>query len=545
MEIYLAGSKKEVSLQSSFMQTKAGQRWSNKTCKNALSRMIKRITYCLIIIFFSLPAFGKEKGSGASVAITAEEKRKFDYFFLEALRQKMLGNRDAAADNLFRCHSIDPENATVFSELANLNISIGRVPLAKKYMIEAVKSDPENFWMKQALAQLYTQNREYKLAAEVCKEIIKHNPEKKEYSYMLASLYSQMQQYQEAIKVFNRIEDETGVSDQISLEKFKLYLSLNNPKKAFAEIDKLIETFPREIKYKILKGDLYLAVDNNKEAYKCYRSVLKEFPDDPLANNKLGFFYIQQTKQIKEGIDYIRKALEINPNYEESWSMLINYYSIKSDTAGMMNATREAIEHFPENAEFYLAMGAAARAKKDSDTALWAWKKAVSLTKGQNSALSSVIQGQIGDLYMEMKRKQEAYLAYDTAIIYNENNILVLNNYAYFLALDGIELQKAERMSGKTIKAEPKSPVFLDTYAWVYFKQGYYMPALLYIEQAYFYGGDKDAEVLEHYGDILYKTGDEQKARKMWEAAWEIKKGDEMDNLILKKKIESGIYVEN
>jgi len=569
-----------------------------------------------MLLFFFVPIFGKGKAAPVlhdrKVSTSVEERRKFDYFFLEALRQKMQGNRDAAADNLFRCHYIDPDNATVLFELANLNISLGRIPLAKKYMQEAVKLDPGNFWMQQALAQLYIQNREYALAAEVCEDILKNNPDRKDYNYVLASLYIQMQQPQKAIKALDDLEEETGINDQISLEKFKLYLSMNNRKKAFNEIDRLIKAFPKETKYRILKGDLYLALDDKKEAEKSYRSVLKEYPDDPHANNQLGLFYIQQNQiadglktltsvlenreadyelkrgmlsyiaqdsvlaeavndsvylnvinsypeeeatylifathllnqNKKEGFEYIRKTLEINPKYEDSWAMMINYYSMENDTTGMMNASREAIEHFPENSEFYYALGSAARLKKDTETTLWSWRKAVSLLKERNKALSSMIQGQIGDFYMENKRKQEAYAAYDTSLIYNENNILVLNNYAYFLSLDGIELEKAERMSGKTVQADPKSPIYLDTYAWVYFKQGHYMPALMYIEQAHTHGGDKDADVLEHYGDILYKTGSAEKARKMWDAAWEIKKGDENDNLILKKKIETGIYVE-
>ncbi len=573
------------------------------------------IIFCLMLLSFPVSIAGKEKQTSVlhdqEVSRQIEEKRKFEYFFLEALRQKMLGNRDAAADNLLRCYYIYPENATVLSELANLNISIGRVPLAKKYMQEAVKLEPGNFWMKQALTQLYIQNREYKEAAQVCEEILKDDPSKKEYNYILASLYTEMRQPQNAIKAWDNLEEQTGINDQISLEKFKLYVSLNKQKKAFEEIDKLIKAFPKQTKYTVLKGDLYLAVDKPKEAEKCYRSVLKEHPDDPQANSQLGLFYIQQKEtkkgleilesvlgnknvdyeqkrnilsyisqdsvltqavndsvylnvigqypdeeatyliyathlldqRKKEGFEYIRKALEINPNYEDSWGMLINYYSLENDTTGMLNASREAIGHFPENSEFYYTLGSAARLKKDFDTALHAWRKAISILKEKNMALSSVIQGQIGDLYMENHQKQEAYMAYDTAIIYNENNMMVLNNYAYFLSLDGVELQKAERMSGKTVQADPRSPVFLDTYAWVYFKQGNYMPALLYIEQAYANGGDKDADVLEHYGDILYKSGNEEKAKKMWKAAWEIKK-EGGDNLILKKKAETGIYVE-
>jgi tetratricopeptide (TPR) repeat protein len=579
-------------------------------------RLFLKIVFCLMILSFSVPVAGKGKSASVlqnqEASIPAEEKRKFDYFFLEALRQKMLGNRDAAADNLLRCSDIDPENAMVFYEMAKLNISLSRIPLAKKYMQEAVKSEPENFWMKQSLAQLYIQNREYALAAEVIEDILKNHPDRKEYNYALASLYAQMQQPQKAINALNDLEEETGINDQVSLEKFKLYLSMNKQKKAFEEIDRLIKAFPKDTRYRVLKGDLYMTLGNIKEAEKWYRAVLKEYPDDPLANNQLGLFYIQQNKPAegvkmltavlenkeadyelkrgilsyisqdsilaevvndsiylnviksypeeeatylifathlldqnrKEGFEYIRKALEINPKYEDSWALLINYYSVENDTTGVLNAAWEAIEHFPENSEFYYTLGSVARLKKDTETTLWAWRKAVSLLKEKNKALSSMLQGQIGDLYMENKRKQEAYAAYDTALIYNENNLLVLNNYAYFLSLDGIELEKAERMSAKTIQVDSKSPVYLDTYAWVFFKQGYYMPALMYIEQAYVYGGNEDAEVLEHYGDILYKTGSEEKARKMWEAAWEIKKGDEQNNLILKKKIDTGIYVE-
>ncbi len=421
-----------------------------------------------------------------------------------------------------------------------------------------------------------------------------------------------MHQPQDAISSLDNFEEKNGINDQVSLEKFKLYISLNDQKKAFNEVDKLIKAFPKQTKYRVLKGDLYLALKNEKEAERQYQSVLNDYPDDPLANNQLGFLRIQQGKiaegmkiftsilqsketdyelkkgilgyisqdsllaaavndsvylntikshseeeftylvyaahlldqEKKEGYEYIRKALEINPNYEDSWNMLIGFYSAENDTAGVLNATREAIEHFPENPEFYYAMGSAARLKKETETALWAWRKAISLLKVKNALFSSVIQGQIGDLYMENQQKQEAYLAYDTALVYDENNILVLNNYAYFLSLDDEDLQKAERMSGKAVQADPKNPAYLDTYAWIYFKQGNYLPAQLYIEQAFANGGDKDPDVLEHYGDILYKSENREKAQKMWKAAWELRKKDENEYLILKKKAENGVYIE-
>jgi uncharacterized protein (TIGR02996 family) len=577
----------------------------------------KIICFFILLSTFSLQLSGKGSSDFASenrkekITVEEKEERKFQYFFLEALRQKGLGKRDAAADNLIRCYYIDPENATVLSELANLNISLGRIGIARKYMMEAVEMEPENYWLKQALAQLYIQNREYRLAAETFESILRDNPDKKEFNYLLASLYTQIQQPEKAIKAWNNLEEETGLNEQISLEKFKLYLSLRKEKNAFAEIDRLIKAFPKDTKYRVLKGDLYVALENDKKAEKNYKDILKEFPKDPAAANQLGLLYISKgridegvellkgvlksneaefelkrtilsyfsqdsiitskiddstylqvirsypneetpylmyaayllEKERPEGFEYIRQALEINPRYEDSWGLLINYYASKNDTTGLINAAQEAIEYFPENSEFYYILGTGARMQQNLNMALTAWHKSLLLVKHNNKALSSVIMGQIGDLYMEMDKKEEAYLAYDTALIYNENNLLVLNNYAYFLSLHGKDLEKAERMSGKTVQADPKSPIFLDTYAWVYFKQGNYMLALMYIEQAYNNGGNTDSEVLEHYGDILYMTGNKEKARSMWKSAMESKK-EEPENFILKQKIETGEYVE-
>jgi Tfp pilus assembly protein PilF len=67
---------------------------------------------------------------------------------------------------------------------------------------------------------------------------------------------------------------------------------------------------------------------------------------------------------------------------------------------------------------------------------------------------------------------------------YNPDNIPVLNNYAYYLSLEQTDLDKAEEMSYRTIKAEPNNATYLDTYAWILFQLGQYNDALFYIRQA-------------------------------------------------------------
>ena len=62
--------------------------------------------------------------------------------------------------------------------------------------------------------------------------------------------------------------------------------------------------------------------------------------------------------------------------------------------------------------------------------------------------------------------------------------MLCLNNYAYFLSLDAKDLKKAEKMSYRSITAEPNNSTYLDTYAWILYQQGRYEEARIYIEQA-------------------------------------------------------------
>ena len=111
---------------------------------------------------------------------------------------------------------------------------------------------------------------------------------------------------------------------------------------------------------------------------------------------------------------------------------------------------------------------------------------------------------------------------------------MALNNYAYFLAVEGIELDKAERLSARAVKYEPENATYLDTYAWVYFKKGEYSLALTYIKAAFAYSeGEESAELYEHYGDILFMNGMHEEALPNWEKALELNP----DSEILQRKV--------
>ena len=174
------------------------------------------------------------------------------------------------------------------------------------------------------------------------------------------------------------------------------------------------------------------------------------------------------------------------------------------------------------------------------EEALDVYRKGLGVIPKENGRLMSDFYGQIGDLHYQMNNMPEAYKAYDEALKYNDKNVVVLNNYSYFLTLEKKDLKRAERMSAQCIKLEPDNATYLDTYAWIFFTQGNYKLAKIYIESAISKDTTNSAELVDHYGDILFMNGDKDKAVEQWKKARSMGK----ESKTLDKKIKEEKYIE-
>lgn len=306
----------------------------------------------------------------------------------------------------------------------------------------------------------------------------------------------------------------------------------------------------KDISYDIRKEALFsLANDSaSKIDDDLFKQMIREYPNEEETHLVYASYLL--LKNDSSAFNYIEEALAINPQIENSWVALASYHAEKEDPNLLYNTCISGLEQYPENSDMLYLLGFSLLRKKDSLSAIETWNKLVSLAiESDEMMLASTVMGQIGDTYCNMGKNELAFAAYDSALVYNENNLIVLNNYAYYLSLGNKDLNRAEKMSGKTIKANPQSSTFLDTYAWISFKLGEYNIARLYIEQAYYYGGDKSYESTDHYGDILYKTGEpKEEYHAKWIKAWEMVQEKHPDELHkyekLKRKAETGIYEE-
>ena len=148
----------------------------------------------------------------------------------------------------------------------------------------------------------------------------------------------------------------------------------------------------------------------------------------------------------------------------------------------------------------------------------------------------------MGDAYYRMKKSKEAFKAYDKALKYKPDNIYVLNNYAYYLSLEGKNLKKAYAMSKKTIEAEPDNATYLDTFGWILYLQGKTLEAKPFFKHAMLYGGKDSVVIMDHYAEVLFALKEYDLAFLYWYKAQEKNNGQipDLDERVAKRKKSAG-----
>jgi tetratricopeptide (TPR) repeat protein len=327
------------------------------------------------------------------------------------------------------------------------------------------------------------------------------------------------------------------------------YEKTNNPEAAASEIEKGLKnpTLDIETKLSILGryiGNLFQNKKDMDSANALFETLMEQHSQEKELNLMYGQFLVAQNKPDEAKFQF-QVVTEAAPDDIRAWQQLLSLVLKEENNDEIIRICDAALIHFPEASEFYFYKGLASFLKKEYKEALTVLKAGIGNIPPEDKALLSNFHGQIGDIYHQMGQKTEAYESYDKALEYNENNILILNNYAYFLSLDKTQLDKAERMSSKCVKMQPGNATYIDTYAWIFFQKENYGLAKFYIESAISNGGEKSTDILEHYGDILFKTGNTEKAVQQWEKALNSRKDDtEANTTVLKKKIEDKTYYE-
>lgn len=582
--------------------------------------MNKKNSIWLLVAVWTLVSCGTVKSTRekpavalAQSSLTPEQQRKYDYFFLEAMRLKEKKDYASAFGLLQHCLDIHPNAASALYEVSQYYMFLRQVPQGQEALEKAVANAPDNYWYSQGLASLYQQQNELDKAVTLLEQMVVRFPAKQDPLFNLLDLYGRQEKYDEVISTLNRLEKRMGKNEQLSMEKFRIYLQMKDDKKAFQEIESLVQEYPMDMRYQVILGDVYLQNGKKQEAYDVYQKVLAAEPDNPMAIFSMASYY-KQTGQEElyqqqldtlllnkkvtpdtkvgvmrqmiveneqadkdstqiialfdrimkqeqddpqipmlyaqyllsknmeaESVPVLEQVVDLDPTNNAARMMLIGAAVKKEDYKQIIKVCEPGIEATPDALEFYYYLAVAYNRAEKPDSVISICKRALEhKTADGKKEIVSEFYSILGDMYHTQKQMKEAYAAYDSALVYNPSNIGALNNYAYYLSVERRDLDKAEEMSYKTVKAEPNNATYLDTYAWILFEKGNYAEARIYIDNAMkSEGGDKSDVIVEHCGDIYYMTGDVDGALTYWKKALEM--GSESKTL--KQKIEKKKYI--
>lgn len=280
--------------------------------------------------------------------------------------------------------------------------------------------------------------------------------------------------------------------------------------------------------------------DSTDRVNNLFKVLIEQHPHEPKVHELYSMYY-STIKDYKHAIEEIGYEVDLDPTNAEAWQRLMVVNIMDDNYAGAIKAAEKALEYNPENLDLYRYIAPSYYQMKEYDKAIVTYDKALALVDStKNVELYSDLLCGKGDVYVELGDSARGFEYYERSLSIAPGNTGTMNNYAYFLSLCGKDLDKAESMAAKAVYSNPNNSTFIDTYAWVFFKKKNYDMALLYIKSAIDNADSPSADILEHYGDILYMTGDKENAVTQWEKALELNPTKE----VLQRKVLDKTYYE-
>jgi tetratricopeptide (TPR) repeat protein len=552
---------------------------------------LKTLIFTLILVLFSCVAT-KHKGNDLNNVIKYDAAT-FDYVYVEALKQKLLGNGGEALKYLEQCIKFNPQSDAAYFQMAQIVLASGDLNNGKKYAEKAYKIDDRNIWYIMMLSGIYYQQGNLDSAIIVYEKSSVYYPQKQNFQITLANMYAEKKDFNKAITIYENLEQKFGLVENITYGYIQNLIKAGKYKEALLKTESAIKEFPAGIQYYALLAEIYGIKGDRDKAQEVYEKLLKENPDNPqiqlsicdfLINekrfddlfimlspvilnvsiareDKISLFakliaikdfsidnidkvllslmvfeanysnddvipllrpeFLNSINRDKEASARLQEIISKNPDNYYAWEKLLFVYLQLGDFKSLYVKGEECATKFNRSFIAKLLYANGALENKEYNIALEELRKAQILAGDNNDYIVQVLTMK-ADIYYRMKEFNKSFEIFEEATIKNPEDLTILNNYAYYLSEQNMNLKKAESMARMVIEKEKDNPTFLDTYAWVLFKRGKVKDAAKIMESIIIRRSNISAEYYEHYGFMLKSMRKCDKAIDNWTYAMKL-----------------------
>ena len=477
------------------------------------------------------------------------------------------GDLEMAEQGLRMASEIDPDNFWYRYRLARLYSLTSRPELTVDMYEKLLEDFPDKSDLYFDLVEMYASQKEYDKALETLKEIETVFGMTESIAVYRFNLLRMLDRQEEAYKSLEEYNDEYS-SPYVLSTLADYQMSMYNDSTALKYYDEALDLAPDyspallgkaetlrltrkyEEYFDVLdkyvtgadgpaaaKSDYLMAVVQRTDPKfvssfmpqldTIMGKALEMHPKDSMLLQTAAVYYYSTDRKDKAK-EYFKANMEAWP---ESFSAAANYVEFlmyAEDWESLSEEGRTAFGRFPQETGFLEMASVGDYNLKEYDKVLDICSKVLEVAPNDSSKTLRA-WSTMGDIYHQLGEDKKAYKAYDKALKINPDYVYVLNNYAYYLSVQGKKLKKAYSMSKKTIEAEPDNATYLDTFGWILYLQGKPLEAKPFFKHAMLYGGKDSVVIMDHYAEVLYALKEYDLAMVYWNMALKKNDGDIYD----------------
>lgn len=300
------------------------------------------------------------------------------------------------------------------------------------------------------------------------------------------------------------------------------YLARSQPEKALPIYENLLREFPDSPAIREKLVNLYLRSGKNPEAVKLLDGLRRDNPTDPQNYYFLGAL-AYEARDFPKATEYYETALKLNPGIEQLYYDLAGLKLAVRKPEEALDLLQTARTRFKLNFALEFYTGIALAGMERFTQAINHYTSAEILARVNDpSKLNHIFYFQLGSSHERAGNLPEAVAALKKSIELSPKYDEAMNYLGYMWADRNENLSEARSLIERALKEEPENPAYIDSLAWVLYREGHFEEALRQIRSAIAKSPEADAALLDHMGDILKALKRPEEANGAWRQSLQI-----------------------
>jgi tetratricopeptide (TPR) repeat protein len=449
---------------------------------------------------------------------------------LEALDRWRVLEPDAA--DLTRMYAVvhlkrhEPESAVPYIEemLSTSNASSAEEALAIKQLLakEATEEDAyivlqklnekddKNLHMLVLQSRYAAQNKQYDEALSLLDEVLILDPSLTEVLIIKSRILSAQGKQKEASELIKQVLSEYEDNTALRLQYARMLVEQHELEAATEQYGILHEKLPDEGEIALSYALLNIETQNLDEASKTFEHLIEIDKKVPVANYYLGRI-AQNQGDDKKAVSYYLRVGSGDYAYDAQLriGVLLAVLGKPDEGLAKLEALAEDQEDWGQRVKAYLAQGEILRSEKRYKEGVEMYSRALQQNREDTTLLYA--RGLMAEKVDRLDITEADLLK---VISKEPDNADALNALGYTLADRTSRYQEAQDYIQRAAKLVPDDPAILDSLGWVSYRLGEMEDALKYLARAF--EKLEDAEIAAHYGEVLWKMDQKDKAREIW-----------------------------